>query len=110
MIFPQLKALSALLVIGVIGHSLPAAAVQTSATVSLAGLNLATDKGMQEARDRVHQKARRLCDRVIDHWSLSHQADYVHCVDDTVANAVNQLQVAVRVAAAKPKTQGLASR
>jgi UrcA family protein len=107
---PQLKALSALLLMAIVGHSLPANAVQTSATVSLAGLNLATDKGMQEARDRVHEKARHLCDRVIDPWSLSHQADYVHCVDDTVATAINQLQVAVRVAAAKPKAPGLASR
>ena len=60
--------------------------------VSLADLNLSTATGMEAARERVHASARRLCAKVVDPWSLSHQTDYVHCVDATMANALTQLQ------------------
>jgi UrcA family protein len=59
--------------------------------VSVADLDLATAAGMQRARDRLHAAARRLCTRVVEPWTLSHQPDYVACVDRTLASALAQL-------------------
>jgi UrcA family protein len=59
--------------------------------VSVADLDLATAAGMQQARKRLHAAARRLCGRVIDPWAVSHQPDYVACVDTTLASALAQL-------------------
>lgn len=62
-----------------------------TAVVSVADLDLATEAGMQAARERLHATARRLCGRVVDHWAVSHQQDYVACVDATLASALAQL-------------------
>jgi UrcA family protein len=62
-----------------------------TATVSVADLDLATAAGMQKARDRLHATARHLCGRVVDPWAVSHQQDYVACVDATLASALAQL-------------------
>jgi UrcA family protein len=63
-----------------------------SAKVSLADLNLSTPEGMAIARDRLHQTARVVCDRVADSLDLSRQPNFVKCVDETVANALRQIQ------------------
>jgi UrcA family protein len=62
-----------------------------TAAVSVKDLDLATATGMQEARERLHATARRLCGRVVNPWTLSHQQDYVACVDATLASALAQL-------------------
>jgi UrcA family protein len=71
---------------------LPAQAADASVKVSLADLDLSTDKGMQTARDRLHKTARRLCARIIDPWGLAPHADLVRCVDDATADAVGRIQ------------------
>jgi len=69
-----------------------------SAKVSLAGLDLSTAAGTRAARERLHQAARRLCAQVADSLDLSHQANFVKCVDETLAKAVGQFAVPARVA------------
>ena len=76
-----------------IGKQLPAGAAEKSTVVSIADLDLSTEKGMEAARERVHEAARQLCKKVVDPWSLSHHPDYVQCVDETTADAVTQLQL-----------------
>lgn len=98
-------ALSAVLLAAAIAAPHAAHADQKSATVSLSGLDLSTDKGLQVAHDRVLQKARWLCDRVVNPWAISHQPDYVRCVDETTAAAVKQLQDALYAARVRPRTQ-----
>jgi len=77
---------------------LPAQAADASVTVSLADLDLSTDKGMQTARERLHLTARRLCGKLINPWGLSPHDDLVRCVDDTTAAALGKIQGLVLVA------------
>jgi UrcA family protein len=94
-----LMGLCILLLTAAIAKQLPAQAADASATVSLAGLDLSTAKGMQTARDRLHETAVRLCRKAVDPWSLSAHDDFVHCVDDATIAAVGQIQQGlVRVA------------
>jgi len=81
-----------------IAKQLPAQAAEASASVSLADLNLATEKGMQTARERLHETAQRLCRKLIDPWGLAAHDDYVHCVDEATTAAVGKIQGLVRVA------------
>jgi len=104
-----LMTLCALSMIAVIGKQLPAYAADKSAAVSLANLDLSTEKGMQAARDRIHQTARRLCQRVVNPWSLSHQTDYVRCVNDATTAAVGQLQGMLLDANAHSPAKGLST-
>jgi UrcA family protein len=69
----------------------PSGRTERTAVVSVADLDLATAVGMQKARERLHATARRLCRHVVDPWALSHQQDYVACVDATLASALAQL-------------------
>jgi UrcA family protein len=107
-----LMALCAVFMIAAIGKQLPARAADetASAKVSLADLDLSTDKGMQAARDRLHRAARRLCAKVLDPWAISHQPDFVACVDAATAAAVARVQGPVLVANAKSHAQQLGSR
>jgi UrcA family protein len=101
-----LMALSSLVLIVAIGKQLPASAADQSAVVSLADLDLSTDKGMQTARDRIHQTAQQLCGKVVNPWSLSHHPDYVRCVDDATAAAMGQLNGPLLAANANSRGQG----
>jgi len=85
-----------------IGKQLPAQAADAVATVSIADLDLSTDKGMQTARDRVNETARRLCKKVIDPWALSHHSQYVRCVGDATSAALEQIRGQALVASARP--------
>ena len=78
------------------------APVTRSAKVPLADLDLSTPEGMRAARERLHQTARHLCNRVADELDLSHQANYVACVDETLAAALRK--VIEPAAAAAPST------
>jgi UrcA family protein len=62
-----------------------------AAKVSLADLDLSTPTGQRAARERLHQIARRLCSQVADAQDLSHQPNFVACVDETLASALQQL-------------------
>jgi UrcA family protein len=98
-------ALCSLMMIAMIGKQLPAhAAERSSATVSLADLDLNTEKGMQAARERLLKTARKLCFRVMDLGSLSHHTDYLQCVDVTMTAALAQLTGPSLAANAKPQS------
>lgn len=73
------------------GESAKPSGPDRTAVVSVADLDLATEAGMQAARERLHATARRLCRRVVDPWAVSHQQDYTACVDATLATALAQL-------------------
>jgi UrcA family protein len=66
------------------------APVTRSAKVSLAGLDLSTPDGARAARERLRGTARRLCAQVADDLDLSHQSNFVACVDETLAAALRQ--------------------
>ena len=63
--------------------------------VILADLDLSTSEGQRIAYERLHQTARTLCSRVADELDLSHQANYVRCIDSAMANAGARLQALV---------------
>jgi len=64
-------------------------------TVRFDDLNLATAQGQEVAQERVQQMARRLCDQVADPTDMSHHANYLKCVDATVAKAGVSLQALI---------------
>lgn len=84
-----------------IARQSPAHAADAIAMVSLADLDLSTDKGMQMARDRLDQTARRLCKQVVNPWALSHHTQYLRCVDDATTAALGQLHSHALVAQAE---------
>ena len=66
------------------------AAVTRSAKVSLAGLDLSKPDDVRVARERLRATARRLCAQVADDLDLSHQPNFVACVDETLAAALRR--------------------
>jgi UrcA family protein len=72
-----------------------------SENVSIAGLDLSTADGVNKARERVHQVARRLCLRLADAQDRSSHWNYVMCVDDAVASAMQQVSETSRGLVAK---------
>jgi UrcA family protein len=100
-------ATTTLLALGVIG---PAdASVTRSAKVSIKGLDLSMPEGARAARERLRQAARKLCAQVADELDLSHHANYVACVDQSVAKALQQVAppsiVAGSTATSAPKSR-----
>jgi UrcA family protein len=90
----------ALLALSVLASAAEAAAptrdtapVTRSAKVSLAGLDLSTPDGARAARERLHATARRLCAQVADNLDLSHQSNFVACVDEALAAALTALSL-----------------
>jgi UrcA family protein len=63
-----------------------------SANTSLTGLDLSKPADLAIARERIHRLAHKLCNHYEDPLSLSHQPDYVACIDDAVAKAEPRLQ------------------
>jgi UrcA family protein len=87
------------------------APVTHSTKVSLTDLDLSTPEGVSAARERLRQSARRLCNQVADELDLSRQANFVACVDASMASALRSLTepgaakmpaVAARTPAATP--------
>jgi UrcA family protein len=76
-----------------------------SSHLTVADLDLANPADVAIARERIHQAARKLCDRVEDLASVSHQPDYLACVADAMAKAEPRLQ---RLAAEKVRETHLA--
>ena len=63
-----------------------------SKQVVLSDLDLSTAQGQQVAQERVHQMARRLCSQVADNLDLSHQSNYVACIESAMAKGNVALQ------------------
>jgi UrcA family protein len=87
------------------GIALPAQAADTaygavSKQVSLSDLNLSTVAGQEAARERLHQTARRLCERVEDEHDLSHQSNYLKCMEQAKAQTQPHLDAMIRSASA----------
>jgi UrcA family protein len=72
-----------------------------SEKVSIAGLDLSTADGLNTARERVHQVARRLCLQQANAQDRSSHWNYVMCVDDAVASAMQQVSESSRGLVAK---------
>jgi len=81
-------------------QSAPVARDSRSSKVSLADLDLTTPEGASAARDRLHQAARRLCTQVADSLDLSHQPNFVACVEESLMKAQGQIATPSLVAGA----------
>jgi UrcA family protein len=98
-----LMALLALAPVAAIAQSPAAAGVETrTSNLSLAGLDLSTPAGVDAARDRLQQTARRRCSQVADRQDLSHQPNFIACMDETLAAALRQINGPVRAAIEEP--------
>ena len=75
-------------------------------TVSLADLDLSTPDGVRAAQKRLKGKAECLCRQLWDSVSTTFRWTYAACVQETLANAIRQLNVpavaALDRAGAKP--------
>ena len=60
-------------------------------SVSLASLNLATPSGAAEARKRLMEASRHLCQRFWDGRKISNWETYVNCTHDTLEAALAKL-------------------
>jgi UrcA family protein len=65
--------------------------VSRSAKVPLKGIDLSTPEGAHAARERLRRIARRLCSEVADDLDLSHHANFLACIDETVSVALRKL-------------------
>jgi UrcA family protein len=102
--------LTALVGIGPMAALSTPSTITHSTSVSLSDLDLSTAEGRQTARDRLHETARQLCAQVAASQDLSHQANFVACVDDTLAKALRQLDAPTHTAVAeKGVTWGVAA-
>ena len=96
--------------ITVAGPKTDTAPVTRSARVSLADLDLSTPEGARAARERLRQTARHLCNRVADELDLSHQANYVACVDETLAAALRKVNEPAATSAPRTSVQSVAKK
>jgi UrcA family protein len=96
-------ALLALAPVAAIAQSPAATGVETrTSNLSLADLDLSTPAGVDAARDRLQQTARRRCSQVADRQDLSHQPNFIACMDETLAAALRQINGPVRAAIEEP--------
>ena len=65
-------------------------------TVTFSDLDLSTAQGQQIAKERVHQMARTLCSQVADPSDMSHEYNYVACINAAVAKAGVSLQARIK--------------
>src|SRR5229473_2447400 len=93
----------ALAPVAAIAQSPAAAGVETrTSNLALADLDLSTPAGVDAARDRLQQTARRRCSQVADRQDLSHQPNFIACMDETLAAALRQINGPVRAAIEEP--------
>ena len=64
--------------------------------VSLADLDLSTIAGQTAARQRLHRMARELCGELADELDLSHQTNFVQCVEQATAQTLPPLEAMIR--------------
>ncbi len=90
---PMLIALCTIGLVAAIDAQRPATAGDVrTAKVEVADLDLGTTAGMMAAQARVRQTARRLCSQLEQLDDLSHYANYLACVDESVTAAMQQLK------------------
>jgi UrcA family protein len=68
------------------------------ASVSLAGLDLTTTRGIDAARNRLHEAARRSCSQTIDDRDPEVSADFLSCIDSTLITELKQINRSTRTA------------
>lgn len=76
----------------------------TSATVSLADVNLATPAGISAARQRLAVAAKRLCRKFSDSRKVDDSQNQVDCYRETLANALQLLNA--KLATTATRTEG----
>ena len=72
-------------------QSLNAGPETSSVRVNFSGIDLSTSGGQEKAKERLVQAARLTCQRVEDELDLSHQANYLACVDAALTQAMPKL-------------------
>jgi UrcA family protein len=82
--------------------AVPSYPLASSKTLSFADLDLSTPAGAQAAHERLHQVARTVCAQVADDLDLSHHANYLACIDKTMADAMPKLEELARRNAPSP--------
>src|SRR6266404_600696 len=101
-----LMALLALAPVAAMADGHQAAVLETRvAKVSLADVDLSTPEGRRVAYDRLRKTARRLCGQIEDMRSLAHQPAYVKCVDEALANALQQVKAPALAAVEKSRPE-----
>jgi UrcA family protein len=73
------------------GEVAPGKPETAAASVVIAGLDLSTTAGMAQARKRLSVMAARLCRKFRDDRKAADWANYVDCVHDTVASALERI-------------------
>jgi UrcA family protein len=66
--------------------------------LSLADLDLSTPAGVDAARDRLQQTARQWCSHLAGRQDLPHQPNFIACMDQTLADALRQINGPLRAA------------
>ena len=85
----RLAVVSSLVLCGVTAWGAASAADPNvnSIRVQLTDLNLATAADRQTAYDRLHQAARRVCERVADPYDVGRSIHVAGCIEQTLAQA-----------------------
>src|SRR5579863_3436700 len=74
------------------GELAPRKPETASGTVVLVGLDLSTPAGIAEARKRLTIMSERLCRKLRDDRKVDDWENYVDCVHDSLASAVERIQ------------------
>jgi UrcA family protein len=75
------------------GTPVPGKPETAAGTVALAGLDLSTPAGIARAHTRLTVMAERLCRKFRDDREAADWATYVDCVHDTLASALEKIQM-----------------
>jgi UrcA family protein len=73
--------------------------------VSLADLNLSTEKGLRAAHKRLERKAEHLCRQLWDSTSATFRWTYAACVKETLAEAGQRLNAPAMAALDQPRAK-----
>jgi len=73
--------------------------------VLLMDLDLSTAKGVRAAHKRLERKAEHLCHQLWDSTSATFRWTYSACVKETLADAIQRLNVPAVAAADQPRTE-----
>ena len=73
--------------------------------VSLSDLNLSTPEGVRAAHKRLRQKAEYLCRQLGDSVRTTYRWTHATCVQATLADAIQRLNVPALVATDRPQAQ-----
>jgi UrcA family protein len=98
--FPRFHPVMALFALAPLALVPPAQASGSEArttTVSIADLDLSTSEGANVARERLHQTARQLCAQTLGKDSANPRK-FIACLNDTVSDALRQIDVPGRAA------------